>query len=259
MPRANALWLTLRPGRLESLRYFTGVAPLSEELTRNPGQFSASMIKMWDLLHQALDFVLHLSDRLNELATSHPAEAYGLLFLIVFCETGLVFLPFLPGDSLLFAVGAVCAGGGLNLGLAALTLASAAFAGDNVNYWVGRLMGDQLARRFPTLVRPQHLARTHQFFEKYGRKTIIFARFVPIVRTFAPIVAGIGQMRYKIFLSYNIIGGLFWTTGMLLVGYFLGGMIPNPDKYILPIAFVIIIVSFLPIILKMIRIRKNKD
>jgi len=233
-------------------------APLPKELTRNLCQFSVSMEKMWDLLHQALDFVLHLSDRLNELAASHPQQAYALLFLIVFCETGLVFLPFLPGDSLLFAVGAVCAGGGLNLALAATVLASAAFIGDNVNYWVGRLMGDQLARRFPTLVRPQHLARTHQFFEKYGRKTIIFARFVPIVRTFTPFVAGMGTMPYLRFLGSSILATGLWVGLILPAGWFFGNLAPVKKHFEL-VVVAIIFISALPMIVELVRARRRSS
>ena len=216
------------------------------------------MEKMWDLLHQALDFVLHLSDRLNDLAASHPQQAYALLFLIVFCETGLVFLPFLPGDSLLFAVGAVCAGGGLNLALAATVLASAAFIGDNVNYWVGRLMGDQLARRFPTLVRPQHLARTHQFFEKYGRKTIIFARFVPIVRTFTPFVAGMGTMPYLRFLGSSILATGLWVGLILPAGWFFGNLAPVKKHFEL-VVVAIIFISALPMIVELVRARRRSS
>ena len=179
---------------------------------------------------------------------------------IVFAETGLFFGFFFPGDSLLFTAGIFASQGFLDIRVLLFGCIIAAILGDTVGYWTGKKYGRKLFEKEDSFFfKKKYLHDAEAFYEKHGKTTIIIARFVPIVRTFAPIVAGIGQMRYKIFLSYNIIGGLFWTTGMLLVGYFLGGMIPNPDKYILPIAFVIIIVSFLPIFLKMIRIRKNKD
>ena len=189
-------------------------------------------------------------------------KAVGIIgiILIVFAETGLFFGFFFPGDSLLFTAGIFASQGFLDIKVLLFGCIIAAILGDTVGYWTGRKYGRKLFEKEDSFFfKKKYLHDAEAFYEKHGKTTIIIARFVPIVRTFAPIVAGIGQMRYKIFLSYNIIGGLFWTTGMLLVGYFLGGMIPNPDKYILPIAFVIIIVSFLPIILKMIRIRKNKD
>lgn len=209
-----------------------------------------------EFIHQALDFVLHLSDRLNELAGAHPETAYGLLFLIVFCETGLVFLPFLPGDTLLFAVGAVCAGGAMSPSYSAAVLISAAFLGDNVNYWVGRLAGKEFATRFPRLVRPQHLERTHQFFEKYGRKTIIFARFVPIVRTFTPFVAGMGAMGYGRFLVSSGIATLLWVGLILPAGWFFGNLGPVKRHFEL-VVVAIIFISALPMLMELIRARRK--
>jgi membrane-associated protein len=189
-------------------------------------------------------------------------KALGIIgvIAIVFAETGLFFGFFFPGDSLLFTAGIFASQGFLDIRILLFGCIIAAILGDTVGYWTGKKYGRKLFDKEDSLFfKKKYLYDAETFYEKHGKTTIIIARFVPIVRTFAPIVAGIGNMRYKIFLSYNIIGGLFWTTGMLFVGYFLGGLIPNPDKYILPIALGIIIVSFLPIILKMIRLRKNKE
>lgn len=209
-----------------------------------------------ELFRQALDFVLHLSDRLNDLAHAHPEMAYGLLFAIVFCETGLVFLPFLPGDSLLFAVGAVCANKTLNPGLAALVLVSAAFLGDNVNYWVGRLAGRELVRRFPRFIQPKHLERTHRFFSRYGRKTIIFARFVPIVRTFTPFVAGMGAMDYLPFLLASALATGLWVGLILPAGWFFGNLAPVKKHFELVVVG-IIFVSALPMLVELVRARRH--
>lgn len=211
---------------------------------------------MLEFFHNALDFVLHLSDRLNELAGAHPETAYALLFAIVFCETGLVFLPFLPGDTLLFAVGAVCAGGALNPVTAAVVLISAAFLGDNVNYWVGRLVGRELANRFPGLVKKKHLDRTHQFFEKYGPKTIIMARFVPIVRTFTPFVAGMGAMGFPRFIISSGVATLLWVGLILPAGWFFGNLGPVKRHFEL-VVLAIIFVSALPMMIEWVRSRRK--
>ena len=164
-------------------------------------------------MKETIDFILHIQEHLTTFTSQYGALVYGLLFLIVFCETGLVVTPFLPGDSLLFAVGALAAdpNSGLNVWLAALVLLVAAILGDSVNYWIGRKFGAWTMRTFPRVVKPAHIAKTNEFFTRYGGKTIILARFVPIVRTFAPFVAGTGEMNYKRFMSYNGFAALLWV------------------------------------------------
>lgn len=178
-----------------------------------------------DFLSQALDVFLHLDKHLAPIIQEYGAWTYLLLGLIIFCETGLVITPFLPGDSLLFAAGAFAAAGSLSLAWLFLLLTAAAILGDTVNYWVGHFFGRRLlaARRF-RVVKPEHLAKTHEFFEKYGGKTIILARFVPIVRTLAPFVAGMGSMSYGRFMSYNVFGGFLWVGLCTLAGYFFGNL-----------------------------------
>ncbi len=198
-----------------------------------------------DAVRQVIDIVLHLNRHLGELVGEYGAWVYAILFLIVFCETGLVVTPFLPGDSLLFAAGALAATGGLNVWVVMGLLIVAAILGDTVNYWIGRYCGEGLARRYPRLVRQQYLDRTHAFFERYGGKTIIIARFVPIIRTFAPFVAGAGSMSYGRFMSYNVIGGILWVVLCTMAGYLFGNMEVVKKNFSLVILG-IIIVSILP-------------
>ena len=189
-------------------------------------------------------------------------KAVGIvgIVLIVFAETGLFFGFFFPGDSLLFTAGIFASQGFFSIEVLLICCVIAAILGDSVGYWSGKKYGRQLFDRDQGFFfKKKRLYDAELFYEKHGKSTIIIARFVPIIRTFAPIVAGIGQMRYRSFISYNIFGGVVWVSGLLLIGYFLGGMIPNPDKYIVPIAFLIIVVSFLPIILKMIRYKFKKQ
>lgn len=211
-----------------------------------------------ELLRQALDFVLHLSDRLDGLAAEYRSGIYALLFLIVFCETGLVITPFLPGDSLLFAVGAVAArdGSPINIWVVAAVLFAAAFAGDNVNYWVGRLAGRELVRRFPRLIQQKHLDRTHAFFEKYGRKTIVLARFVPIVRTFTPFVAGMGAMDFPRFLGASILATTLWVGLILPAGWFFGNFEPVKKHFEL-VVIGIIVVSCIPMFIEFLKARRE--
>lgn len=188
-------------------------------------------------------------------------KAVGVIgiILIVFAETGLFFGFFLPGDSLLFTAGIFASQGFLNIEILLLGCILAAILGDTVGYWSGKKYGRQLFDRDQGFFfKKKRLYEAEIFYEKHGKSTIIIARFVPIIRTFAPIVAGIGNMNYKSFISYNIFGGVVWVSGLLLLGYFLGSLIPDPDKYIIPIAFLIIVLSFLPIIIKMIRFKLNK-
>ena len=161
-----------------------------------------------EILKGLLDFVLHLDKHLSPIIQQYGAWTYLLLFAIVFCETGLVVTPFLPGDSLLFAAGAFAANGSLSIWALIAALVVAAVLGDTANYWIGHFLGARLLNAQRRLIKPAHIAKTHEFFEKYGGKTIIIARFVPIVRTFAPFVAGLGSMSYGRFMSYNVIGGI---------------------------------------------------
>ena len=217
---------------------------------------------MMELLHQFVDLVkaafdvfLHVDQHLQRLIASLGGWVYGLLFLVVFCETGLVVTPFLPGDSLLFAVGAFAALGSLNLPLVLLILTLAAILGDTVNYWIGHKLGPRLASgqriRF---IKPEHLEKTHAFYEKYGGKTIILARFVPIVRTFAPFVAGVGSMTYGRFMSYNVIGAVAWVLLCTFAGYFFGNL-PFVKKHFELVLIGIIGISLLPAVIEYLRHR----
>ena len=189
-------------------------------------------------------------------------KAVGIIgiILIVFAETGLFFGFFFPGDSLLFTAGIFASQGFFSITVLLVGCIIAAILGDSFGYWSGKKYGRQLFDRDAGFFfKKKRLYDAEVFYEKHGKSAIIIARFVPVIRTFAPIVAGIGQMRYRTFISYNIFGGISWVTALLLLGYFLGGMIPNPDVYIIPIAFLIIILSFIPIIIKMIRFKLNKS
>lgn len=181
------------------------------------------------------------------------------VILIIFAETGLFFGFFFPGDSLLFTAGILASQSILNIWVLILGCIIASILGDSVGYFTGKKYGRGLFKKEDSfLFKKKYLHEAEIFYEKHGKFTIIMARFIPIIRTFAPIVAGIGNMHYKTFISYNIFGGIFWVSLMLALGYFLGGIIPNPDKYLLPIIFVIILVSFLPVIFKFLKIRNRK-
>jgi membrane-associated protein len=196
---------------------------------------------------------------LDPIVIIKAAGVIGII-LIVFAETGLFFGFFFPGDSLLFTAGIFASQGFFSIWVLLIGCVIAAILGDTVGYWSGKKYGRKLFDRDESFFfKKKHLYDAEIFYEKHGKSTIIIARFVPIIRTFAPIVAGIGQMHYRTFISYNVFGGISWVVGMLLLGYFLGGMIPNPDKYIIPIAFLIIVISFLPIIIKMVRIKLNRS
>lgn len=178
------------------------------------------------------------------------------IILIVFAETGLFFGFFFPGDSLLFTAGIFASQGYFSIEVLLIGCILAAILGDSVGYWSGKKYGRKLFDRdVGFFFKRKRLYDAQIFYEKHGKSTIIIARFVPVIRTFAPIVAGIGRMHYPTFISYNIFGGIFWVTSMLLIGYYLGSLIPNPDIYIIPIAFLIIVLSFLPIVIKMIRFK----
>lgn len=188
-------------------------------------------------------------------------KAVGVIgvILIVFAETGLFFGFFFPGDSLLFTAGIFASQGYFSIEVLLIGCIIAAILGDSVGYWSGKKYGRKLFDRDSGFFfKKKRLYDAEIFYEKHGKSTILIARFVPIIRTFAPIVAGIGKMSYLSFISYNIFGGIFWVSGMLLLGYFLGGVIPNPDTYIIPISFLIIVLSFLPITIKMIRFKLER-
>jgi membrane-associated protein len=210
-----------------------------------------------ELLKQALDVILHLQDHLFQLTQDYGGWVYGLLFLIIFCETGLVVTPFLPGDSLLFAVGALAADpkSGLNFWLAGGLMVGAAILGDTVNYWIGRFAGEQLTRRFPRVIKPIYLAKTNEFFRRYGGKTIVLARFVPIVRTFAPFVAGSGAMNYSRFMLVNVAGALLWVVLILPAGWFFGN-IPVVKKNFELVVLGIIFISVLPMVIEVWKARQ---
>lgn len=188
--------------------------------------------------------------------------AFGVIgvVLVVFAETGLFFGFFLPGDSLLFTAGLLASQDILPFWPLAIGVFIAAVVGDTVGYWFGKKTGPTLfAREDSRFFKKKYVEQAKVFYEKHGKKTIILARFMPIVRTFAPIVAGVANMNYRVFIAYNIIGGFIWAFGLTIAGYFLGTVIPSADKYLLPIIFVIIITSFIPAIVHMVRERKNRQ
>ena len=200
---------------------------------------------MESLLH-FLDFFIHLDKHLLAFVQDYGAWTYLFLFLIIFCETGLVVTPFLPGDSLLFVAGALSATGSLNIGFTVTLLSVAAVLGDTVNYWIGSFMGHKISQeKYRHIFKPEYLERTHNFFEKHGAKTIILARFFPIIRTFAPFLAGAGKMSYRKFFFYNVAGALIWIFILTLAGYFFGN-IPFVKKNFTAVIFGIIVVSLLP-------------
>jgi membrane-associated protein len=211
------------------------------------------------MLRELLDVVLHLDRHLNEWAGWMGPWLYVVLFLIVFCETGLVVTPFLPGDSLLFAVGALCSveNASTSLPLAMIVLIVAAIVGDAANYSIGRYLGPAVfTSENSRLLNPRHIQRTHEFYEKYGAKTIFLARFVPIVRTFAPFVAGIGQMSYRHFALWNVTGAIVWVVALTLAGYFFG-QISIVKQNFESVVLGIIVVSMLPMLFEYLRARRG--
>jgi len=211
-----------------------------------------------ELLAQFVDILLHLDRYLGVFLHDYGTWIYLLLFLVVFAETGLVVTPFLPGDSLLFVTGALAATGGLDVGTLCALLIVAAILGDTVNYWVGdwfglRLFNDPNAR----FLRREYLDRTHRFYERHGGKTIVIARFVPIIRTFAPFVAGVGEMRYRKFLMYNVLGALLWVLSFVFAGYYFGNL-PFVKKNLTLVILVIIILSIMPGVIEYLRHRRER-
>jgi membrane-associated protein len=210
-----------------------------------------------ELLATFADIVLHLDRHLQWLVANYGPWVYAILFAIVFCETGLVITPFLPGDSLLFVAGAVAAAGGMYIHGLFIALACASFLGDNTNYWIGRYVGPRVFKRQDSrFLNPGHLARTQQFYDRYGAKTIFLARFVPIIRTFAPFVAGIGRMRYGTFLFYSFSGSIAWVGSLAYAGYYFGN-VPWVKQNLSWVIVAIVLVSISPGIVEYLRHRRK--
>jgi membrane-associated protein len=209
---------------------------------------------MTDLFTTFIDFLLHIDIYLQQWVTDYRTWTYFILFLIIFCETGLVVTPFLPGDSLLFAAGTVAAmpNQPLNVIYIIFLLICAAFIGDNTNYFIGRYLGLKVYEKDYRLIKKKYLIKTHSFYEKHGGKTLIIARFMPILRTFAPFVAGVGTMKYPRFFSFSILGNILWVTLFSLAGYFFGN-IPLVRKNFTLAIFAIIFLSLLPMIIAIIK------
>jgi len=203
-----------------------------------------------------VNFILHIDVHLAEITASYGTLTYIFLFLIIFAETGFVITPFLPGDSLLFAAGAIAALGTLNPFALFAILAFSAVLGDTANYWIGHFFGEKIVSNPKLPIKPEHIAKTQEFYKKHGGKTIILARFVPIVRTFAPFVAGIGTMNYKQFISYNIIGGIAWVALFTFMGYFFGNL-PAVRHNFSFVIFGIIGVSVVPMIIEYIKAKRH--
>jgi len=211
-----------------------------------------------EFLSKIIDFIIHLDTHLSDLIQTYGLWTYLILFVVIFCETGLVVTPFLPGDSLIFAAGTFAARGDLKVGWLFLVLAAAAVIGDTVNYWIGKIIGPKIFHREKTrFFRKEYLDRTHEFYEKYGAETIIIARFVPIIRTFAPFVAGIGRMSYLKFISYNVIGGVGWVAIFTFGGYFFGN-IPFVKNNFSIVIIAIILISLVPAVLEFLKHRKKR-
>lgn len=210
-----------------------------------------------DFVQSVMDLFLHLDDHLSQIIARYGVWTHLILFLIVFAETGLVVTPFLPGDSLLFAAGTFAALGSLDVWLVVALLIGAAILGDTVNYWVGAWIGPRAFSGNVRFLRKDYLDRTHAFYEKHGGKTIILARFVPIIRTFAPFVAGVGAMSYPKFITYNIVGAVLWVGMFVPAGYFFGN-IPAVRENFTVVILAIIAISVVPIALEAIRARRSR-
>ena len=209
-------------------------------------------------LRQIIDLFLHVDKHLLELVNTYGSWAYGILFAIVFMETGLVVTPFLPGDSLLFAAGALAGAGALDISVVIPLLIAAAVTGDNVNYVIGRNVGPRVFHEGNRFFKQEYLIRTHDFYEKHGGKTLVLARFIPIVRTFAPFVAGIGRMHYPKFLAFSVAGGTFWVCFFGLLGYFFGSMPVVKENFSIAV-LAIIFISLVPMVIEVWKARVRKS
>jgi len=209
-----------------------------------------------EIINFLIDFVLHLDEQLAIIITQYGIWTYALLFFVIFMETGFVVTPFLPGDSLLFAAGSFAALDALNPWILFGLLGFAAVLGDTVNYWIGKSIGERAFSGTIRWLKKEHLDRTHEFYEKHGGKTIILARFIPIIRTFAPFVAGVGSMTYGRFLTYNVVGGIAWVAIFTFMGYFFGNL-PFVQKNFELVIFAIIFISFIPPVLEFIKARRE--
>lgn len=211
-----------------------------------------------EFIKELLDFVLHLDKHLSDIILQYGTLTYLILFIVIFAETGFVFTPFLPGDSLLFAAGTFAAQGSFNVHILFLILTAAAIIGDTVNYWIGHYFGLKIFEKNARFLKKEYVEKTHRFYEKYGGKTIILARFVPIVRTFAPFVAGVGSMAYPKFISYNIIGGAIWCALFVYGGFYFGNLPFVKNNFSLVI-IAIILISMLPGATEYLRHKLNKS
>ncbi len=213
---------------------------------------------MMDLISQLIDFIIHIDVHLEMIITNYGTWTYGILFAIVFAETGFVVTPFLPGDSLIFAASAFAAKGWLNPWVVFLTMASAGIIGDGINYAIGHYIGPRVFTEDVRFLKREYLDKAHDFFEKYGGKAVILARFMPIVRTFVPFVAGAGSMTYSKFAVYNVIGAVAWVGTFTILGYFFGN-IPAVEENFTIVIFAIIILSVLPPIIEVFKERRKSN
>jgi len=210
-----------------------------------------------ELIVKGIDVLLHLDKYLGIMIQTMGIWSYVIIFLIIFCETGLVVTPVLPGDSLLFAIGTFAALGSFDITIVLILLTIAATAGDTVNYWIGNYLGPKVFHYEDSrFLKKKHLERTHEYYEKHGGKTIIIARFIPIIRTFAPFVAGIGSMTYGKFLSYNVVGGILWIFSLTLAGYFFGNIQVVRKNFSLVI-IAIVVLSVMPGVIEYLRQRRK--
>jgi len=211
-----------------------------------------------DFAHNFIGFIFHIDKHLSVLIDHTGVWSYLVLFLIVFAETGFVVTPFLPGDSLLFAAGALAGIGAFKLSALFGVLAVAAIAGDSFNYMIGKAIGEKMLKRHSRFLKKQYLDRTHRFYEKYGGKTIVLARFVPVVRTFAPFIAGVGKMKYSYFLAYNVFGGILWVSLFVFGGFFFGNVPVIKNNFSVTI-IVIIVLSVLPAAIEVWKHRRQRQ
>jgi membrane-associated protein len=209
-----------------------------------------------DWILKIIDFVLHVDTYLNDIIARYGTWTYGLLFMVIFMETGFVVTPFLPGDSVIFAAATFAARGSLDIWLMFILLSIAAVGGDTVNYWIGHAIGAKAYTGEVKWIKKEYMERTHAFFEKHGGTAIFLARFVPIIRTFAPFVAGVSEMSYGYFITWNLIGGVTWVATFSLLGYFFGNIKFVQDNFELVI-IAMVLISFIPAVLEVLKVRKE--